>query len=138
MKRLIVLMLIPATCLLSCKKFIEQQEKNAVMNIITSGTWSVFQYSKNDSNITAAFSGYSFKFDANGVVTGKTLTTSQKGVWVADVGARTVTANFPMADTPVSYLNYVWKIVDSYEDRVVARVTDTVANTTNVLDLRKN
>ena len=54
----------------SCKKYIRQQEEKAIMSIITSGYWHVEQYSQNDSDITASFSGYLFKFDADGTVTG--------------------------------------------------------------------
>jgi hypothetical protein len=138
MKRLHpVLLLLLLTGFLSCKKFIEQQEKKAVLNIITNGQWYVSQYQQNDSDITAAFSGYLFKFDENGIVTGSKDGVSQKGLWVTDVGARTVTASFLTAGPPISLLNETWKITDSYTDRVVAHSTDTVNSTSNILQLRK-
>ena len=135
--RNLVLLILLLTCFLSCKKFIEEQEKKAVLNIITTGQWYVSQYKQNDSDITAAFSGYLFKFDENGVVTGSKDGLSQKGLWVPDVGARTVSASFLTAGPPVNLLNETWKITDSYTDRLVANSKDTVNNTSNILQLRK-
>jgi len=132
-----ILLLFLLTCILSCKKFIEQQERKAVLNIITNGKWYVSQYQQNDSDITAAFSGYLFKFDENGVVTGSKDGVSQKGLWVTDVGARTVSASFLTAGPPINLLNETWKITDSYTDRVVANSKDTVNHTSNILQLRK-
>jgi len=121
----------------SCKKFIQQQEEKAVMSIITNGYWRVDQYVQNDSDITASFSGYLFKFDANGIVTGTKDGVSDKGLWTPDVNARTITSSFPTAVPPVSLLNGVWKIKDSGNDFVLANYTDTVLHTSNTLRLKK-
>ncbi|MBN9385181.1 MAG: hypothetical protein J0H74_30775 [Chitinophagaceae bacterium] len=121
----------------SCKKLIEQQAEKKVMNIITNGYWYVAQYLQNDSNVTASFSGYLFKFDANGTVTGTKDTIARKGTWVPNVDARTINANFPSAPPPVSLLNGLWKIKDSGTDFVLATYTDTVLNTSNTLRLQK-
>ena len=133
--------LTPFLCLVvftfSCKKFIQQQEEKAVMNIITNGYWHVEQYVKNDSDVTASFSGYLFKFDANGTVTGTKDTVSWKGTWVPNVDARTINSSFPSAPLPVSLLNGLWKIKDSGTDFVLATYTDTVLNTSNTLRLKK-
>ncbi|MDO6435095.1 hypothetical protein Q4E93_31055 [Flavitalea sp. BT771] len=122
---------------ISCKKFIQQQEQKAVMAIITNGYWHVEQYLQNDSNITATFSGYLFKFDADGKVTGTKDNVSQTGSWSANVDARTITSNFPSATPPVSLLNGIWKIKDSGSDFVLATYTDTTLDTSNTLRLKK-
>lgn len=121
----------------SCKKLIEQQAEKKVMNIITTGYWYVDQYIQNDSNITASFSGYLFKFDTNGTVTGTKDSVSRKGTWAANVDARTINSYFPSAPPPVSLLNGLWKIKDSGTDFVLATYTDTVLNTSNTLRLKK-
>jgi len=121
----------------SCKKFIQQQEEKAAISIITNGYWYVQLYQQNDSDITAAFSGYLFKFDANGVVTGSKDTVSDKGTWSTDIAARAIITDFPAAAAPVKYLNETWKIKDSYTDSVVASSSDSINNTSNVLHLRK-
>lgn len=121
----------------SCKKLIQQQEEKAAMSIITNGLWYVQLYHQNDSDITASFSGYLFKFDANGIVTGTKDSVAVTGAWSVDIAARAVIANFPSAGPPVSYLNETWKITDSYTDSVVANSTDTINNTSNILHLHK-
>ena len=60
-----------ASPLASCKKFIEQQEQNAVVKLVTQGTWRVTGYYDHQSvNLTDSFSGYSFQFNDNGTVYG--------------------------------------------------------------------
>ena len=138
MKRPLVIAFLGFAALsISCKKFIEQQAEKKVMDIITNGYWHVDQYLQNDSNITTSFSGYLFKFDKNGVVTGTKDNVSQTGTWVPNVDARTILSIFPTASPPVSLLNGLWKIKDSGTDFVLATYTDTVLNTSNTLRLKK-
>jgi hypothetical protein len=138
MKRLyLVFLLIFTSLLFSCKKYIQQQEQKAALAIITNGVWYVQLYQQNDSNITASFSGYLFKFDATGIVTGTKDTVSVKGVWSTNIAAKAVITNFPTAAVPVKYLNETWKITDSYTDSVVATSKDTTNNTSNILHLKK-
>ena len=61
-----LIVLVFATGFFSCKKYIQQQEENAVIKIMTSGVWYVQTYNQNDSSITAMFTGYTFQFFANG------------------------------------------------------------------------
>lgn len=121
----------------SCKKLIQQQEEKAVMNIITNGNWYVYQYLQGSDDITANFSGYLFKFNANGTVTGTKNSVSDTGTWSPDVDARTITSGFPSAGPPVSLLNGVWKINDSGTDFVRASFNDTINHYLNTLQLRK-
>jgi hypothetical protein len=121
----------------SCKKYIQQQEEQAALSIMTNGAWYVQFYQQNDSDITASFSGYSFKFDANGTVTGTKDSVAVVGGWSTNIAARAITTNFPTAVAPVKYLNETWKITDSYTDSVVANSKDTINNTSNILHLRK-
>lgn len=122
---------------MSCKKYIQKQEQNALEAVVTTGQWYVSGYKQNDSDITASFSGYLFKFDANNTVTGTLGTTSVTGQWSDNISARTVTANFPGAAAPLVYLNEVWTITDSYTDSVAAKAVDPVSHTTNILQLHK-
>jgi hypothetical protein len=130
-------LLIIAMTLFSCKKYIQKQEQNAAVSLITNGYWYVSGYKQNDSDITAAFSGYLFKFDANNTVAGTKGGVSTTGTWSDNIVARTITANFPGAGAPLVYLNEVWTIKDSYTDSVSAKCTDTVNHTTNILQLKK-
>jgi hypothetical protein len=123
--------------LVSCKKFIQNQEQKQVIKDVTNGLWYVSKYKQNDSNITAAFSGYVFKFDENNTVTGIIGIDSTQGQWVVDINAKTITSDFPGAPQPLSLLNETWNITDSYTDSVSAKSTDTVNNTSNLLELKK-
>ena len=126
-----VLFLLPA-----CKKYVQQQEQSAALAVMTNGYWYVSGYKQNDSDITASFSGYLFKFDANNTVTGTNGNVSVPGQWSDNIVARTITTSFPTATAPVIYLNETWTITDSYTDSVSARCVDTVNHTTNLLQLK--
>lgn len=124
------------TCF-SCKKFIQQEEKKEALAIMTDGEWYVSGYLQNDSDITASFSGYLFKFDANNSVTATNGTLSATGQWSDNIAALTITTDFQGASTPLVNLNETWKITDSYSDSVAARSTDTISHTSNILQLKK-
>jgi hypothetical protein len=138
MKRLNpMLLLLPLALFFSCKKFIQKQEEKEAENIVTNGLWYVSGYEQNDSDITASFSGYLFKFDNNSTVTGTRNDSSVQGQWSVNINAKTITANFPGAGDPLDKLNETWLIKDSYTDSVSAESTDTVNHTSNILQLKK-
>ncbi|HXB42728.1 MAG TPA: hypothetical protein VNV85_01660 [Puia sp.] len=112
-----------AVCFFSCKKVIQQQEQNAVLNIITSGVWYVQTYTQDSIDITASFSGYVFKFNQNGTVIGTKDSVATPGTWSASISDRTITSNFPNPPNPLNKLNSVWKITDSGLSYVVANAT---------------
>jgi hypothetical protein len=119
-----LLVLFFATGLFSCKKYIQQQEENAVIKIMTSGVWYVQTYKQNDTSITAMFTGYTFQFFANGTVSAiKDSATVATGTWVGNVDNETINSNFPGASDPLDKLNSLWKITDSGSDYVVANTT---------------
>jgi hypothetical protein len=131
----VLLVLIGSDYLSSCKKIVQQQEQNALEAVITNGTWVVTRYLQNDSDITAAFSGYVFQFQSNGVVTGTNGPTVSDGTWTGNISAHTITSNFPAAGYPLNELNAIWTITDSYTDSVAA--TTTLDSATNILNLHK-
>jgi hypothetical protein len=122
---------------LSCKKAIEKQAENAIVQAITTGHWYVEQYKRDTVDVTGDFFGYEFQFYQNGSVDGLMGTTLKgSGTWSADISSYSITSAFPVAagDT-LTRLNYTWKITDSYVDYVVANTV--TANGTNILHLRK-
>ncbi len=133
----IIFALALAVSLPSCKKYVQQQEQNAILLDMTTGVWYVQNYTQNGSNITASFNGYVFKFDANGTVTGILSSGNTTGTWSANISALTITSDFPTAPNPLKQLNETWKITDSGQDYVVANSNDTTNNTTNGLRLQK-
>ena len=140
MKRTILLIgIIGLISFTSCKKYVQHQEQQAALDIMTSGVWYVSGFTQNGHDITATFSGYLFKFDANNTVTGTLGTASTSGTWSDNILARTITTNFPGAGAPLVNLNQTWTITDSYTDSVSAKAFDTVGvnQSSNFLQLKK-
>jgi hypothetical protein len=128
-----ILLIVP----FSCKKYIQQQETNALVALVTQGTWRVTVYLDHDTNnITNSFTGYAFQFDENGTVYGILGVQKTIGTWTASVAQKTITSNFPSAAYPLSMLNHTWTIKDSYPDSVAAKTA--VDTSFNILDLHKN
>lgn len=121
----------------SCKKYIQQQEQNALVDIVTKGTWRITGYLDHQTNnITDSFSGYSFQFNENGTLYTVKYGQQTNGTWSADIGNKTITSNFPTATYPITMLNYTWTITDSYTDSVAAKTS--VGTSFNILNLHKN
>ena len=121
----------------SCKKAIQQQEQNIIVNAITTGHWYVELYKQDSTDVTGNFLGYDFQFYTNGNVDGILNTvTKATGTWGSDAVNYTITAAFPVAagDT-LKRLNYTWKITDSYLDYVEAK--NSTGSSNNILHLRK-
>ncbi len=123
-------------CVASCKKFIEQQQQNAIVDLVTKGDWRVTRYI-NDENrdLTDSLSNYIFHFNKDGTVYGVQFGQQTNGTWSADVGTKSITSAFPAAPYPVTLLNYTWIVTDSYTDSVAAKTM--VGAGVNVLSLKK-
>ena len=121
----------------SCKKAIEQQQKNIIINAMTNGRWYVELYKDTTTDVTSEFNGYEFQFYENGNVDGiKSAVTKSTGTWTTDINSYTITATFPVAaDDTLKRLNYTWKITDSYLDYVEAKTATSSGD--NILHLRK-
>jgi hypothetical protein len=133
----LILLLAGSTLLsFSCKKAIQQAQKNIIIDAMTNGRWYVEQYKDSSTDVTGDFFGYEFQFYENGNVDGIKTPVTKSGTWSSDINNYTITANFPVAagDT-LRRLNYTWKITDSYLNYVEAKTT--TANGDNILHLRK-
>lgn len=120
----------------SCKKAIEQAQKNIIIDAMTNGRWYVEQYKENTLDVTGDFFGYEFQFYENGNVDGIKTTATKSGTWSSDISNYTITATFPVsAGDTLRRLNYTWKITDSYLNYVEAKTT--TAGGDNILHLRK-
>jgi hypothetical protein len=125
------------TTLYSCKKFIQQQEQNAIVKLVTNGQWKVTGYIDHQTDtLTNDFAGYLFQFNENGTVYGVKFGQQTNGTWAADVSKKSITSNFPTATYPITLLNYTWTITDSYTDSVAAKTP--VDSSFNILNLHKN
>ena len=130
---LLFLLIIP----FSCKKFIEQQQENYIVNLVTDGTWRITGYYDHQTkNLTDSFAGYSFQFLKNNTVYGVWYGQQTNGTWSVDVGSKSITSNFPTATYPITLLNHTWTVTDSYTDSVAAKTA--VDSSFNILNLHKN
>ena len=120
---------------LSCKKLIEEKQRNAIMEAMTNGVWLVEQYLEHDVNITSEFLNYEFQFYENGTVTGNRGTEVANGTWVADTDKYSITSDFPAATNPIVKLNFTWYIKDTEWDYVKGETTTPAGK--NILQLRK-
>ena len=130
---LLLVLLIPV----SCKKYIQQQEQNALVKLVTQGTWRITGYYDHQvKNLTDSFVGYSFQFNQNNTLYGTRFGQQTDGTWTVDIGAKSITTTFPSAAYPYTLLNHMWVITDSYTDSVAAKTA--VDNSFNILNLHKN
>jgi hypothetical protein len=131
-------LIIAGCCMLfatSCKKAIENKQRDMLMDAITNGVWIVEQYFEGANNISSEFLYYEFQFYENGTLTSIKSNTTTNGTWAGDVSNFSITSQFPTATDALKKLNGVWKIKDSYWDYVKAEMQTPEG--INVLHLRK-
>ncbi|MFN2457411.1 MAG: hypothetical protein ABR502_04345 [Chitinophagaceae bacterium] len=121
---------------ISCKKAIEEIQKDLVVEAMTSGQWVVTNYVKGTSNITSDFSGYAFVFKENKTVDAiKTGSVQHTGTWDGNANAQTITSSFNNANVPLTLLNGTWSITRNNWTFVEA--TQTVNGEVRTLRLDK-
>lgn len=120
----------------SCKKLVEEQQRDVLLEIMTQGQWSVESFIEGADSTTAQFTGYKFQFLSEGLVYGIHDGDSIPGVWHGDLENYSIQSEFPGAGDPLKKLNGTWKIKDSGIDFVAAEMTDQQG--TMILHLRKN
>ena len=121
----------------SCKKAIEEKQKQLILQAMTEGRWYVELYKDTTADVTGDFFGYEFQFYEDNKVDGiYNSVTRSTGAWSADISSYSIIANFPAsAGDTLRRLNYTWKLTDSYTNYVEAKTT--TANGENILHLRK-
>lgn len=135
MKKLSACMLLVCLAVtLSCKK-IQEKKEDLVISAITDGVWVVEQFFEAGDNISNDFLNYQFKFSKDGTVTGNKEAEINTGTWTGDITTYSIHSEFPNANPPISKLNGIWKLTDSYWDYVEAEMNTT--NGKNILHLRK-
>lgn len=137
-KPFILLLVLPAALVCSssgCSKdALQEKEKSVVLDIMTSGSWTVTQFVEEGNDISNLFAEINFTFNKNGTVTGSKYNYAITGTWKADEVNLTITSAFPEGNEPYSKLNGAWKIVDAGVNFVKAKALS--ANAT--LYLNKN
>ena len=121
--KLLIVGVICFASLFSCKKAVQQQEQNIIINIVTSGQWYVQSFQENGIDSTAAFAGYLFKFNQNETVVATAAGVNTSGNWTASISTKSIASNFQGAGNPLNKLNGTWTITDSGLTYVVANST---------------
>jgi len=121
----------------SCKKYIQQQEVNYIVDLVTKGTWRITGYKDHMvNNLTDSFAEYTFQFNRDNTLYGVKYGQQTNGTWSVDINKKSITSNFPLASYPITLLNHTWVITDSYTDSVAAKTA--VDTSFNILNLHKN
>ena len=122
MKRILLYILV-AVCLVgnsSCKKAIDKEKENIVLNLMTSGRWYLEKITEQGFDITSDYAGYEFQFYKNNTLDAIKNNVVQSVNWSGTLSSLTFTSNFPGAGDPLDRLNHLWTIKDYYIDLVFA------------------
>lgn len=130
-----VVVAITLATLMSCKKIIEEKQKDLFIAAMTDGEWYVESYIEGTIAVTDQFTGYSFKFNDDGTVTGINGRDKVYGTWVGDIANYSINSNFPSAENPISKLNGSWKITNTKTGFVHAEMA--IGSDKNILQLKK-
>ena len=134
MKKFLLLFLLPV--FFACKKQIQQQESNMIVQAMVNGQWKVTGFTKGGTDITSDFSPYKFQFKSDYTVDAFNNGSIEKtGTWNADANAQTIISNFTNAGNTLFLLNGTWKITNSTWTSVQA--TETVGGEVRTLRLDK-
>ena len=106
----------------SCKKAIENKQRDLLVEAITNGDWVVKQYFEGLTDITYQFNGYSFQFEEAGAVHANYFGIFDHGTWTGDMNTYSITSQFGGVGDPLKKLNGTWKLTDSYWDYVKAEM----------------
>jgi hypothetical protein len=132
----IILICVLVLSFCSCQKTIERVQEEAVIDAVTNGSWLVTKLIKGNSDVTANFNAYTFKFNKNNTVDAlQNNRLEQLGSWQTNTENRTITTQFINAVVPVSFLNGAWQITSSTWTTVKA--TKTIDGEVYQLELKK-
>jgi len=137
MKKTFFLYIIASIVLLpACKKAIENQLNDVIVNSMTDGQWVITSFKNNGTDITTDFSAYKFQYHSNKTVDAiKNGVVEITGEWDGNALDKTTWASFPGNSLPVTLLNGNWKITNNTWTYVVA--TQTIGTQTKSFRLEK-
>src|SRR3982750_588877 len=97
----------------SCKKALENQLNDAIINSMTDGQWVVTSFKNNGADITTDFADYKFQYHSNKTVDAiKNSSVEITGNWDGNAFDKTTWAIFPGNSLPITLLNGSWKITN--------------------------
>ena len=122
--------------LTSCKKFTESVQQDLVVKAMTDGQWRVTSFKRDNNDVTAGFSSYTFQFREDKTVEAiNGGSVESRGSWNGNADSKTITSTFTNAAATLMLLNGTWKITNNSWTFVEA--TQTVNNEVRTLRLDK-
>lgn len=107
---------------LSCSKEKSSEIKeNIILDLMTSGTWTLDFFTSSTVSIIAEFEGYTFQFYRNGTVSAFKGSETITGTWYGNPDEISVTAAFPPGSGPILRLNATWFLYNPTLNSVQAR-----------------
>jgi hypothetical protein len=93
----------------SCSKSLDNPT-----NVVVDGTWKVTLFTDSGNDETSDFTGYTFTFNNNGIITATKSAASQNGTWSANSGKFNINLG-PKDNTnkPLGELTDDWKTISS-------------------------
>ncbi len=135
MKKL-VLIFLTAVSLSGCKKAVQNQAEDLVLQAMTDGKWIITNFTQNGTNITTDFTGFQFQYYANKTVDAIYNGTVQKtGNWDGSATTMSTWANFANPAYPLVLINGTWHIDNNSWTYVAA--TQTNGSETKTMRLEK-
>jgi hypothetical protein len=118
-----------------CKKAVEAQLDDAIVNAMIDGQWVITSFKQNGTDITSEFALYKFQYHSNKTVDAiKSGVIENSGTWDGSALNKTTWADFPGNSLPVTLLNGTWKITNNTWTYVVASQTNGAETKTFRLD----
>ena len=121
--KLFITLIFASFLLPGCKKTIDKQKENIIMQAMTSGEWKITSFITGGTNQTAEFSGFSFRYYENRTVDAIRAGEVKTGTWQENVDKMDISANFPQASQPLPMVNGNWHIEQSSWTFVLASQT---------------
>jgi hypothetical protein len=120
----------------SCKKFVESVQEDLVVKAMTDGQWRVTSFKRDNNDVTAGFSTYTFQFRQDKTVEAiNSGAVESRGTWNGNAENKTIASNFNNAAAILMLLNGTWQITNNSWTFVEA--TQTVNNEVRTLRLDK-
>jgi hypothetical protein len=111
-------------------------QEDLVVKAMTDGQWRVTSFKRDNNDVTAGFSTYTFQFKEDKTVEAiNNGSVESKGTWNGNAEIKTITSSFNNASATVMLLNGTWKITNNSWTFVEA--TQSVNNEVRTLRLDK-
>jgi len=127
--------------MVSCKKADTPSNQSSVSatTIIQQGTWRVTLYNDHGTDETYYFSGYNFKFNSNGTLTGTKSSALVNGSWSKglDDSQYKLVLNFG-TNAPFDKLNNDWQIISQSATKISLNDVSGGGGGTDLLSFEKN